>query len=93
MRVEIIKFNLLAPVSNKTKNTRYAKFFGQLYDISKNKIKVSKTLIKLLNPFHINPSRVDPGRREAINLNFNFHTSLWYFKKFYEGFKGFHKTL
>ena len=25
----------------------------------------------------INPSRPDPERREKINLNFYFHTSLW----------------
>ena len=26
-----------------------------------------------------------------INLNFYLHTSLWYFKRFYEGFKGLQK--
>ena len=26
-----------------------------------------------------------------INLNFYFHTSLWYLKRFYEGLKGLHK--
>ena len=35
-----------------------------------------------------NPSRPDPERREKINLNFYFHTSLWYLKRFYEGLKG-----
>ena len=34
---------------------------------------------------HINPSRSDPGQREKLNLNFYFHTSLWYLKRFYEG--------
>ena len=34
-----------------------------------------------------NPSRPDFGRGEKINLNFYFHTSLWCFKRFYEGFK------
>ena len=29
----------------------------------------------------VNPSRPDPGRREKINLNFYFHTSLWCLKK------------
>ena len=33
----------------------------------------------------INPSRLNPGRREKINLNFYFHTSLWCLKRFYEG--------
>ena len=33
-----------------------------------------------------------PGRREKINLNFCFHTSLWCLKGFYEGLKGLHKT-
>ena len=27
-----------------------------------------------------------------INLNFYFHTYLWYLKRFYEGLKGLHKT-
>ena len=27
------------------------------------------------------------------NLNFYFHTSFWYLKRFYEGLKGLHKTL
>ena len=27
----------------------------------------------------------DPGRREKINLNFHFHSSLWCLKMFYEG--------
>ena len=38
-----------------------------------------------------NPSRPDPGRKEKINLNFYFHTSLWCLKMFYEGFLGLHK--
>ena len=33
----------------------------------------------------VNPSHPDPGRREKINLNFYFHTSLWCIKRFYEG--------
>ena len=33
-----------------------------------------------------------PRRREKVNLNFYFHTSLWWFKGFYEGLKGLHKT-
>ena len=37
----------------------------------------------------LNPSRPNPGRREKINLNFYFHTSLWCLKRFYEGL---HKT-
>ena len=36
-----------------------------------------------------NPSRPIPGRREKIKLHFYFHTSLWCFKRFYEGL---HKT-
>ena len=39
-----------------------------------------------------NLSRPDPGRREKINVNLYFHTSLWYLKGFYEGLKGLHKT-
>ena len=33
----------------------------------------------------LNPLRPNPGRREKINLNFYFHTSLWCLKSFYEG--------
>ena len=40
----------------------------------------------------INPSHPNPRRREKINLNFYFHTSLWSLRRFYEGVKGFHKT-
>ena len=32
----------------------------------------------------VNPSRPDPGRREKINLNFYFHTSLRCLKKAFE---------
>ena len=35
-----------------------------------------------------NLSRPDPGRREKINLNFSFHTTLWWLKRFYKGPKG-----
>ena len=38
------------------------------------------------------PSRPDYGRREKINLNLYFHTSLWCLKRFYEGLKGLRKT-
>ena len=34
---------------------------------------------------NINPLRPNPGRREKTNLNFYFHSSLWYLKRFYEG--------
>ena len=40
----------------------------------------------------VNPSRLNPGRREKIKLSFSFHTSLWYLKKFYEDLQGPHKT-
>ena len=40
----------------------------------------------------LNPLRPNPGRREKINLNFYFHTSLRCFKRLYEGLKGLHKT-
>ena len=44
------------------------------------------------NKIEVNHSRLDPGQREKINLNFNFQIFLWDFKKFYEGFKGLNKT-
>ena len=40
----------------------------------------------------LNPSRPSAGRKEKIKLNFYFHTSLWFLKKFYEGLKGLHET-
>ena len=40
----------------------------------------------------LNFSRPDPVWREKINLNFDFHTSLWCFKRFYEGLKVLDKT-
>ena len=40
----------------------------------------------------VNSSPSDHRRREKINLNFYFLTSLWYLRKFYEGLKGLHKT-
>ena len=40
----------------------------------------------------IDPSSPDPVQREKVNWNFYFHTSLFSFKRFYEGLKGFHKT-
>ena len=33
----------------------------------------------------------DPGRREKIDLNFSFQTSLWCLRRFYVGLKGLHK--
>ena len=32
----------------------------------------------------LSPSRSSPGRREKINLNFYFQTSLWCLERFYE---------
>ena len=33
-----------------------------------------------------------PTRREKINLNFYFQTSLWCLKRFYKSLTGLHKT-
>ena len=41
---------------------------------------------------NVNPSRPNLGQREKIKLNFYFHTSLWYLKRFCEGLKDLHKT-
>ena len=41
--------------------------------------------IRLLKRNNFNTSRSNPGRREKIELNFYFHTSLCYLKRFYEG--------
>ena len=40
---------------------------------------------------HFNPPHPDPGRREKINLNFYFNTSLWCLKGFMKGFMAFIK--
>ena len=40
----------------------------------------------------INISHPDPEFKEKINLDFYFHTSLSYLKRFYEGCKDLHKT-
>ena len=45
--------------------------------------------IKILR---INPSRLDAGRREEINLNFIFTLPCRASKVFYEGLKGLHKA-
>ena len=34
---------------------------------------------------NINSSRPNPRQRKKVKLNFYFHTSLWYLKRFYEG--------
>ena len=34
-----------------------------------------------------------PDEEKKINVKFYFHTSLWYLERFYEGLKGFHKTI
>ena len=41
---------------------------------------------------NFNPSPPDLGRRKKTNLNFYSHTSLWFFKKFYEELQGLHQT-
>ena len=38
------------------------------------------------------PSRPDPGRRGENDLNFYFHTSLWYLRRFFEGLGGLLKA-
>ena len=44
--------------------------------------------IQSINEFLYFKVLTDPGRREKINLNFYFHTSLWCLRRFYEGLKG-----
>ena len=38
------------------------------------------------------PCILEICRKMKINVNFYFHTSLWYLKRFYEGLQGLHKT-
>ena len=44
------------------------------------------------NFYGFNPSCSDSWRREKINLNFYFHFSLGYLKRFYEALKDHRKT-
>ena len=50
---------------------------------------------KIIELFYFNPSR--PVHVKKLywnkNLNFYFHTSLWYLKRFYKGLQGLPKTL
>ena len=50
-------------------------------------------LSRFYNRYYINPSRPNPGRREKVKLNFDFYTSLWCLKRFYEGFMRHHKEV
>ena len=45
--------------------------------------------LRNFNFSNFNLSRPDPGKREKINLSFQFHTSLWCLKRFYEGLDSF----
>ena len=47
----------------------------------------------MLHTACINSSRLNPGRREKIKLNFYFHTSLWCHKRFCEGLSQMHGAL
>ena len=59
------------------------------YELKKKSVAYEKSVYIASNyKQEVNPFRFDPGRKEKIKLNFYFHTSLWYFKRFYEGLKG-----
>ena len=49
------------------------------------KYRVLKALYFLHSSSSLNPSRPNRRRREKININFYFLTSLWCLKRFYEG--------
>ena len=49
------------------------------------------SLTKIREMFALTLSFLVPDE-EKINMNFYFHTSLLYLRRFYEGLKGLHKT-
>ena len=53
---------------------------------------VNICLNKVLKASSFNPSCPDPGQREKNDFNFYFRTPFWCLEKFYESFKGLHKT-
>ena len=67
-------------------NVKYQVLLQQTDAYSKLAIKYEiKSVNVMLNFGKGNPFRPDPRRRDKTNLNFYFHTSLWYLKRFYEG--------
>ena len=46
---------------------------------------LTQNVFDAIDFIRLKPLRPSPGRREKINLNFYFHTSLWRLKRFYEG--------
>ena len=71
------------------KSTRSSRRYSSLFKIAPHKIWNKSTQRNILHlsssasPWFIS-SRLNPGRREKIKLNFHFHTSLWCLKRFYE---------
>ena len=53
--------------------------------------KEEKTHSTTLVDYFLYPSCPDNGRREKINLHFNFHTSLWYLSRFMKALKATQK--
>ena len=47
--------------------------------------------LSLCPSIELNPSHLDPGRRERINSNFDFHTSLFWLISFMKALKAFIK--
>ena len=44
---------------------------------------LTQNVFDAIDSIRFNPLRPNPGRREKINLNFYFHTSMWRLKRFY----------
>ena len=68
---------------------REVKFCNSCHSVSAILIivfKITKINLHYVNHKPFNPSHPNLGRREKINLNYYFHTSLWCLKLFYEGF-------
>ena len=83
-------YNFLVPVFNlRRTNFKYSRVLTILFQY---KFADWQNSYLINTKMAFNPSRPNPRRREKNNLNFYFLTSLWSLKRFYEGFKGFHKT-
>ena len=54
-------------------------------------VKLSQMFPYLLSLMKLMLALLATIRTKRKNLNFYFHTSLWYLKRFYEGLKGLHK--
>ena len=65
-------------------NARFLRYAWKFY-IMHERVKEVENKRCATRMAEVEPSRPDSGRRVKNNLNFYFHASLWYLKRFYEG--------